>query len=418
VRPLTVLLLAVLVAAMRATPATTHAAGVSQFQATVSAIEALPYQADYVPEGFDSAFPGQDVLNNAPAEDYTTGSIPDSPDLPQWPASFQQVTITSSDGAPLYAEVAMHPGTRPGIVVAHGFNTHGILSVIRWAAMLYANGYDVIASDQRDYSYEYSADSTYPSKWPQTFGWKESQDVLAAGRYLLSRGGVSTLGVVGFSEGAQNTVLALSQDTGHIFSAGITFSGPADQNTQIYSTAVPSNCQTPECTFPTTDALVALVVPPYTYTDPCSVLSDAAKIYGTTPYAILGQESAMHAQSQVAVPLLNFYAADDSLVAPVDAQLMSAFESGNPLQQTLEIQHGEHAYYFDRWWQQMAILTYFHAMLPTAPATTTVQATVNQTPGGAPLSAQLVSFPRITEQQANAMLAPFACDTSLPPPAE
>jgi hypothetical protein len=126
----------------------------------------------------------------------------------------------------------------------------------------------------------------------------------------------------------------------------------------------------------------------------------------------------MHAQSQVAVPLLNFYAADDSLVSPVDAQLMAAFEAGNPLQQTLEIQRGEHAYYFDRWWQQMAILTYFHTMLPTSPATTTVQATVNQTPGGAPLSAQLVSFPQLSPQQANAMLAPYICDTSLPPPAE
>jgi len=65
-------------------------------------------------------------------------------------------------------------------------------------------------------------------------------------------------------------------------------------------------------------------------------------------------------------------------------------ESGNPLQQTIELQKGEHAYFFDRWWQQRAILLYFKALLPGAgrDATIGVEPTVNQTPGGAPASAQ------------------------------
>ena len=33
---------------------------------------------------------------------------------------------------------------------------------------------------------------------------------------------------------------------------------------------------------------------------------------------------------------------------------MAAYETGNPLQRTVELQHGEHAYFFDRWWQQRA----------------------------------------------------------------
>jgi len=336
---LTILTVAVLGSGLAALPPAGHAiaAPTSPFATALNAIEALPYQSSYIPAGFDSAFPGQNVLNDAPAEDYTSGSIPDSPDLPPWPLAFRQVKVTSADGAPLIAELGMHPGSHPGVVVVHGFNTHGILSVIRWAAMLYANGYDVIASDQRDYSFEYSADSTYPTKWPQSFGWKESQDVLAAGRYLHAQKGVGAIGVVGFSEGAQNTVLALSQDTTHLFSAGITFSAPADQNTQIYSTAVPTNCQTPNCAYPVTDALVALVVPPYSYADPCAVLAAAGSVYHVTPYSILGHESAMHVQSSVRVPLLNFYSADDSLVSPVDAQLMDAFEHGNANQLTLDL---------------------------------------------------------------------------------
>ena len=66
------------------------------------------------------------------------------------------------------------------MVVVHGFNTHGIGSVIRWAAMIYKNGYNVLAADQRDYDFEYSAGYGYPN-FPQTFGWKEVQDVVAAG---------------------------------------------------------------------------------------------------------------------------------------------------------------------------------------------------------------------------------------------
>ncbi len=38
-----------------------------RYAATVKPIEALPYQAAYVPSGFDAAFPGQHVLNTAPA---------------------------------------------------------------------------------------------------------------------------------------------------------------------------------------------------------------------------------------------------------------------------------------------------------------------------------------------------------------
>jgi hypothetical protein len=60
-------------------------------------------------------------------------------------------------------------------------------------------------------------------------------------------------------------VLAAGRDTQHVFSAALTFSGPADQDTQIYSTAAPPNCSTPTCSYPATDALVAAVVPVLLY---------------------------------------------------------------------------------------------------------------------------------------------------------
>ena len=226
---------------------------------------------------------------------------------------------------------------RPGVVVVHGFNTNGKESVIRWAAMLYANGYNVIAADQRSFAAEHDAGYGPPS-WVQTFGWKESEDVLAAGRYLAAQPGVGDVGVMGFSLGAQDTVLALALDASgaagrRVFSSGLTFSGPADQNTQVYSTAAPPFCQTPFCTYPATQALVAA--------GRAALLDErslqgarrrAGAAYGTDSYSILARESAYHAQTGVRVPLLNVYAADDELVQPFHATLMAAYEGGNPLQ--------------------------------------------------------------------------------------
>jgi hypothetical protein len=373
------------------------------FDAVVTQILAEPYQPDYVPLGTDRAFAPAVVPNTAPAQDYTSGSIQGSPDAPAWPAWFQPVTVTSGDGAPLLGFAALHFGTHPGVVVAHGFNTHGRDSVIRWAATLYANGYDVAAVDQRDFNAEFQAGYGPPS-WRQTFGWKESEDVLAVGRWLRAQPGVSSVGVVGFSEGAQNTVLALALDgaapAGHrVFDAGLEFSGPSDQATQIGIDPVATN------------ALVTLVVPPYDYVDACSVLKDAAALYATTPQAILAHESAYHAVTRVAVPLLGFYAADDELVPSWEASMMAAYEAGNATQRTYVVQKGNHAYFYDRWWQQRALLLYFKALLPGAAkdATVTTAATVDQTAGGAAFGSQLVDLGSPTRADADALATTYAC---------
>jgi hypothetical protein len=384
----------------------------SRFQSAVGQILSQPYQPDYVPTGVDTAFGDANVANTAPAEDYTTGSIPGDPDAPSWPSWFRQTLFFSADGAPLFGELGLHPGPAPAVLVVHGFNTHGYASVVRWAAMLYANGYDVLAADQRDFYYENQvAGDGYPA-WQQTFGWKEAQDVLAAGRYLASQPGATSVGVVGFSEGGQNTVLALALDSGHVFSAGLQFSGPADQDTQIYSTAVPAGCQTPFCTYPATDALVSLVVP--NQVDVCGALSSAAALYGTDGFSILSHETAAHAQTKVTAPLLNFYSADDSLVPPFEAAMMAGYEVGNPLQATYEVTRGEHAYFFDRWWQQEATLLYFKNVLPSAAndASVTTNPTVNRTPGGLPFGDQLVSLAGATPAATDARMAPYVCDTT------
>ena len=422
-RPLRFFAAAVLVAMLLPISGrTAHAAAPASFAATVGALEALPYQPAYVPTGTDAAFPpavqpnGIPVANTPPVNDYTAGSIvgsngqPYDPTgvsgAPPWPSTFTPLTIPTPDGAHLTGWAHITSGSHPAVLVVHGFNTHGVWSVIRWAAMLAANGYDVAAFDQRDFSND--TDFTHP----QSFGWKEAQDVLTAGRWLAGRPGVTAVGVVGFSEGAQNTVLAVGRDTTHVFSAALAFSAPADQDTQVWGTRQPTSC-TSGCQYPATDALVSLVVPPPTgvpYTDVCAVLTDAAAVYHTTGFAILAQESAMHVQPAIAVPLLTVYSQDDSLVSSDQAAYMGAWQSG-PLQRNLMVAHGEHAYFFDRWWQQAAILTYFRMLLP-ADAGITVTPTVNQTPGGGSFASQEVAPTALTRAAADAAMGPYVCDTA------
>ena len=123
--------------ACAATATTATAGGPSaaeRFSATVDTILAQPYQPDYLPVGFDAAFDGL-VANTAPAQDYPGGSIPGSPDHPEWPASFRDVVVKSGDGTLLTGKLAVRPGVHPGVVVVHGFNTNAKESVVRWAAM-------------------------------------------------------------------------------------------------------------------------------------------------------------------------------------------------------------------------------------------------------------------------------------------
>ncbi len=283
-----------------------------------------PYQPNYVPLGFDSAFDA--VRCRTPRLRRTTrpARCPAVPDHPDWPASFKEVVLTSARrGASSRAASSLRPGTHPGVVVVHGFNTNGKESVIRWAAMLARNGYNVLAADQRDFKAEYDAGYGYPGPASDASGWKESEDVLAAGRYLASAAGRELgrrhrvqPGRAGHRARAGARRRA-AQKSRRVFSAGLNFSGPADQASQISSNGRAGRLRDTGRARTRRRAHWS----PWSSrrtptTDPCKVLGDAATYYGTTASRFSAARTRSTARCRVTVPLLNVYAADDSLVAP------------------------------------------------------------------------------------------------------
>lgn len=370
----------------------------------------LPYQPDYVPLGTDAAFGSDDYPASFPLTDTTTGTccagpVPDQPPLADlappfadWPDGFELIELRSYDGTPLHAFVSIADPAAPGIVVMHGFNTNGKYSIVRYAAFLRANGFNVIAPDHRDMGREWERGGSWWPEGPrhgQTLGWKESEDLLvAAGE--LSRRGIDRVGVLGFSEGAQNTILALGRDHDGLIDTALTFSPPADQATLLQ--------RNPE----TSAALLTTVV---NDPDACGYLASVGQLpeFNATANFMLRNDSTVDMLdgligAGVDAPAVHFLAQDDELVPSWNAIALASRTLTMPSQRTVLIEQGNHAYFYDRWWTQKATLAWFHYWLDADGTHTSAEATVGQTPGGSPLAEQTVDLSGTTREQGDAEL--------------
>ncbi len=379
------------------------------FDDVVAAVLALPYNPAAQPAGPDTAFDDDDYPAAFPLTDLAggaccTGPVHDQPPLAdlappfaEFPEAFQLIELGSYDGTPLHAWAALRAGA-PGVVVMHGFNTNGKYSVVRYAAFLHANGYSVIAPDHRDMGREWArGGSWHPdgTRHGQTFGWKEAQDLLVAAEWLRARD-VDRIGVLGLSEGAQNTILALGIDHDRVIDAALTFSAPADQRSLIQRSPA------------TTAALLATVVG---NPDVCGYLTGvgARPEFAATPNFMLRHDSAVDTLDGligggVAAPALHLYTNDDTLVPPWNATALASRTNAMAEQHTVLLASGNHAYFADRWWTQMAALTWFGAWLDPAGAHTTATATVTQTPGGPPAADQQLDLSAVTRADGDAEL--------------
>ena len=113
-----------------------------------------------------------------------------------WPK--EEVLIDSPFGYQLFAIYHPHPGSQRTVVVSHGI-TWSLYGSVKYAALFYQRGYNVLLYDLRHHG---------RSQGPNTsFGFYEKEDLKAVVDYAFRRlGGQGIVGTVGESLGAETTL--------------------------------------------------------------------------------------------------------------------------------------------------------------------------------------------------------------------
>ncbi|MEK6272762.1 MAG: alpha/beta fold hydrolase [Actinomycetota bacterium] len=115
-----------------------------------------------------------------------------------YPAQFSDHVLQGADDEHIAATVGLQEASeRPGLIVVHGLFSSRRFDYVRQIAVhaYYEWGFNVLALDLRSFGL-----TNLTSQAPTTVGWKEGEDVVAAGRYLQQLG-ATTVGALGISLG-------------------------------------------------------------------------------------------------------------------------------------------------------------------------------------------------------------------------
>src|SRR5215211_1014656 len=126
-----------------------------------------------------------------------------------YPAQFSDHVLEGADGEHIAASVGLHEGvSRPALIVVHGLFSSRRFDYVRDIAVraFFEWGFNVAALDLRSFGL-----TNLTSQAPTSVGWKEGEDILAAGRYLKELGS-TTVGALGISLGGSAVLGACHPD--------------------------------------------------------------------------------------------------------------------------------------------------------------------------------------------------------------
>jgi len=126
-----------------------------------------------------------------------------------YPAQFSDHVLQGADDEHIAATVGLQGApARPGLIVVHGLFSSRRFDYVRQIAVhaYYEWGFNVLALDLRSFGL-----TNLTSQAPTTVGWKEGEDVVAAGRYLKQLG-ATTVGALGISLGGSAVLGACHAD--------------------------------------------------------------------------------------------------------------------------------------------------------------------------------------------------------------
>lgn len=123
-----------------------------------------------------------------------------------YPKPFRRVEIPSFDGTLISGWLGLQSSRRPGVVIVPGmFSSKDDTAHKRKAIRMWRRwNHNVLIIDLRGFGQSQGN--------PNTAGWKEAEDVLAASRYLYQFNTVTKVAVVGDSLGATACLLAAAQE--------------------------------------------------------------------------------------------------------------------------------------------------------------------------------------------------------------
>jgi predicted alpha/beta-fold hydrolase len=309
-----------------------------------------------------------------------------------YPSQFLEYRIPSLDGKPIAASVAIHEDSRrPGLVVVHGTFSTRRFDYVREIAVraFYEWGFNVAAIDLRSFGQtELLTDA------PNTGGWKEGEDVIAAARHLKQHG-ASSVGAIGISLGA-SAVLGGCHPPGaeDALDGGIlAVSPPAD----VYAAArrvserVPRN----HPRYPITAGFRTMLTsrirggrwPESVHRLDTYLRELAAPTYGLTEEELWQRSSPVNTIGGALVPVLIIHPEDDHIVKPDQAKMLAGAARDNDLVRVWIVAGGGHGALdaWDRDWTWAVYRTFFErwADYPSRGAPAAIAATDGHAPATA-----------------------------------
>jgi predicted alpha/beta-fold hydrolase len=282
-----------------------------------------------------------------------------------YPEVFEPVMVESADGTPICGLLAMQPGQaeRPALMLVHGLfgskNSYYIQALALRA--YYGWGFHVFAIDLRNFG-----DSSRFSDAPTSWGYRESDDILAAAGYLEAFQRVSTVGVCGASMGATAAILAASRSRldGPIAGGVVALNGyaVAGRATEQVSTVSGLSLESLVnwVAFRLMMGVKTLFGGPRPIGDLRSYTREvAAQYYEVSDEELYRKASPLNVVGDLEVPCLIVHSLDDQVVPVTEAYDMLAAAVDNPMVDALVVPSGGHVLY------QIACAGWFYRSLET-----------------------------------------------------
>ena len=268
-----------------------------------------------------------------------------------YPEAFEPVIVESRDGTPLGGVLAMQPGDAegPALLFVHGrFGSKNAFNTQAPALRAYYDwGFHVCAIDLRN-----SGDSSRFSEAPTSWGYRESDDVLAVVEYLESMARVTTVGVCGVSMGAASALLAASRSglSGPLAGGVVALNCYADAGRAMEYVSATSKHSLKSFTawlaFRLMMGFKTFASGPRPIGDLRSYTREvAAQYYEISEEELYRKASPVNVIGEIEVPSLIIHSLDDNVVSVAEAYDLVAASVDNPMVDALLVPSGGHANY-------------------------------------------------------------------------